>query len=210
MAEHRVLRRTERRDRRRLKAVLAGGIVLGVGAAITLASWNDSEFATGTFTAGHFSVQGSTDGSTFTDHASSGGAASLTFSTGFAALSPSDTVVAPFVLHLDKDTNFNATVSVNSAAGSGSAATQLTYKIVQVGSVGGCTPGATGTAVVVPGGTSLSSVTGASTFELAKSTNPGVAAGADVVLCIQVSASGSLVQGTSATGVWEFLAASHP
>lgn len=56
------------RNRRKVLAVLAGGLVLGVGAAITLAAWNDSEFATGTFTAGSFNLQGSTDGTTYAEH----------------------------------------------------------------------------------------------------------------------------------------------
>ena len=58
MAEHRTTDGTRRRDSRRVKAVLAGGMVLGIGAAITLAAWNDSEFATGTFSAGHFGIEG--------------------------------------------------------------------------------------------------------------------------------------------------------
>ncbi|MEJ7649283.1 MAG: SipW-dependent-type signal peptide-containing protein [Nakamurella sp.] len=46
-----------RRDRRRkFRAVLAAGLVLGVGGAVTLAAWNDSEYATGTFTAGTFNM----------------------------------------------------------------------------------------------------------------------------------------------------------
>jgi predicted ribosomally synthesized peptide with SipW-like signal peptide len=192
-----------------VRAVLAGGVVLGIGAAITLAAWNDSEFATGTFSSGHFDVQGSTDGSTFSNHASSGAAAALSFSTGFGTMSPTDVVAAPFVLHLDKDTNYDATVSVHSAAGSGTAAANLTYQIVQVASLAACTPSATGSATIVPAGTGLSSVTGASTFELAASTNPGVDPGVDVVVCIQVTAGASLAQGTSAVGTWEFLAASH-
>ena len=58
-----------RRRSRMIRAILAGGLVLGVGAAVTLAAWNDSEFVTGTFTAGTFNMQGSTtDGTTFTDH----------------------------------------------------------------------------------------------------------------------------------------------
>ncbi|WP_427996674.1 SipW-dependent-type signal peptide-containing protein, partial [Xanthomonas hortorum] len=32
--------------RRKIYAVLAGGLVVGVGSALTLAAWNDSEFAT--------------------------------------------------------------------------------------------------------------------------------------------------------------------
>lgn len=50
---------------RRIRALLASGLVLGVGATITLAAWNDSEYATGSVTAGHFSVEGSADGSDF-------------------------------------------------------------------------------------------------------------------------------------------------
>ena len=194
---------------RKVKAVLAGGLVLGIGAAVTLASWNDSEFATGTFGAGHFDVQGSSDGTTFANHASSGAAAALAFSAGFDSMSPSDTTAAPFALRLDKDTSYNATVSVNSAAVSGSAATKLTYRIVAVGSVAACTPSAAGSGTIVPAGTALDSVTAATTFELTPSTNPGVDPGAAAVLCIQVTAAPSLVQGSSAVGTWEFLASSH-
>src|SRR5690606_37281598 len=86
---------------RKVSAVLAGGLVLGVGAAVTLAAWNDSEFATSDFAAGAFVFQGSTDGTTFADHASQAGAASLTFTTGFDDLSPNSAVYAPFALRLD-------------------------------------------------------------------------------------------------------------
>jgi predicted ribosomally synthesized peptide with SipW-like signal peptide len=197
---------------RKIKAILAGGLVLGIGAAITLAAWNDSEFATGTFTAGHFDVKGSTDGVTFGDHASAapGVPAALSFSTGFDNLSKSQTVSAPFVLHLDKDTNYDATVTVNSATSSGTAAAQLTYGIVTVASVVGCTPGATGTGTVVPAGTALNSVAGASSFSLVRSAALGTDPGADVFLCLQVTSSALLGQGTSAVGTWEFLATSTP
>lgn len=46
---------------RRIRALLASGIVLGVGATATLAAWNDSEYAGGAVTAGHFTLEGSTD-----------------------------------------------------------------------------------------------------------------------------------------------------
>lgn len=199
-----------RRSRtQRFKALLAGGLVLGLGAAITLAAWNDSEFATGTFTAGHFDIEGSVDGSTFADNTPVGSAAALVFSTGFDKLSASETVAAPFVVHLDKDTVYDASVAVASATGNGAAETHLTYEIVTVASVVGCTPSAAGTAEVVPAGTAMDSVTGASPFALTKSTNLGVDPGADVFLCIQVTADASLAQGSSATGTWEFVATSQ-
>ena len=40
--------------RRRVLAVLAAGLVLGVGATVTLAAWNDAEVATGSFAASVF------------------------------------------------------------------------------------------------------------------------------------------------------------
>jgi predicted ribosomally synthesized peptide with SipW-like signal peptide len=209
MSENHRSARAQRSRTQRLKALLAGGLVLGIGAAITLAAWNDSEFATGTFTAGHFDIEGSVDGSTFTDHDTSGGAASLSFSTGFDKLSASQTVAAPFVLHLDKDTIYDASVAVTSATGNGTAETHLTYEIVQVASLVACTPSAAGDAQVVPAGTAMDSVTGASPFTLSKSVNLGTDPGADVFLCIQVAADSGLVQGTSATGLWEFVATSQ-
>lgn len=193
---------------RKVRAILAGGLVLGVGVAITLGAWNDSEFAQGTFGAGHFNLQGSTDGITFGDHAS-GSPASLAFSLGFATLSPNDTVAAPFVLHLDNLTTNDAVVSMASATSSGTAATELTYGIVQVASVAACTPTATGTEIVPPG-TALNSVTGATTFSLTQSVNLGTDPGADAFLCIQVTASPTIVQDTAAVGTWEFLATSTP
>ena len=50
---------------RKVRAILAGGLVLGLGAAVTLAAWNDSEFAKGTFTSGSLNIQGSVDGDIF-------------------------------------------------------------------------------------------------------------------------------------------------
>jgi len=189
----------------KVKAILAGGLVLGIGAAVTLAAWNDSEFATGNFAAGTFDMVGSTDGSAFASHASSPGAP-LTFSANFNNLSPNVTVAAPFVVHLTPATTSDAVVSAFSATGSGAAASNLTYGIIRVASVVACTPGATGT-TVVPAGTAMSSVAGASTFPLVKSVD-NIADGANVYLCIQVTAGTGLVQNTSATGIWQFQAAS--
>lgn len=192
---------------RKVRAILAGGLVLGVGSAVTLAAWNDSEFAQGTFGAGHFNIQGSTDGTTFGDHAS-GSPASLSLSAGFGTLSPGYTVSAPFVLHLDATSTNNAVVSVASAAGSGTAKDQLSYGIVQVASVAACTPNASGTAIV-PAGTNLDSVAGATTFTLTKSATDGLS-GADVFLCVQVKAGLNLAQDTAAVGTWGFLGTSTP
>ena len=191
---------------RRFKAILAGGIVLGVGAAVTLAAWTDDEWAEGVFGAGSFNVQGSTDGTTFADHESEGGAAALTFDlNGGDNMSPGDTVAAPFVLRLDGPTTYDATVALTSAAGGGDNAAALTYEIVQVASAGECSATATGTSVV-PAGTALDSTTGAADFDL--SAGAGTATGDPVSLCFKVTAGDSLEQGQNTTAQWQFTATS--
>lgn len=191
---------------RKFKAILAGGIVLGVGAAVTLAAWTDDEWAEGVFGAGSFNVQGSTDGTTFADHESEGGAAALTFDlNGGDNMSPGDTVAAPFVLRLDGPTTYDATVALTSAAGGGDNAAALTYEIVQVASAGECSATATGTSVV-PAGTALDSTTGAADFDL--SAGAGTATGDPVSLCFKVTAGDSLEQGQNTTAQWQFTATS--
>ncbi|MEI3842970.1 MULTISPECIES: SipW-dependent-type signal peptide-containing protein [Microbacterium] len=52
---------------RRLRALLAGGLVLGVGASLTFAAWTDQEAATSTITAGTFAIEARTDLGAFVD-----------------------------------------------------------------------------------------------------------------------------------------------
>ena len=189
---------------RKIRALLAGGLVLGVGAAVTLAAWTDQEWATGEFGAGSFNVQGSTDGTEFTDHTSADGAADLAFELPAAEnLSPGDTVAAPFMLRLDEATSYGATVELTDATGAGANAANLTYGIVSV--TGECTDTATGTEIV-PAGTSLDEITGAVGFDLAA--GAGDAVGDEVTLCFQVTAGEGLEQGETGTATWGFTATS--
>lgn len=193
---------------RKFKAILAGGIVLGIGAAVTLAAWTDDEWAEGVFGAGSFNVEGSTTGAedSFTDHNSSDGAAELSFSLDRGDnLSPGDTVAAPFVLRLDDATTYDATVALTSATGGGDNADALTYGIVQVASAGACSATATGTSVV-PAGTALDSTAGASEFDLTAGTD--TSAGDPVTLCFKVTADDTLAQGQDTTAQWQFTATS--
>ena len=200
----------DRSKSRKFKAILAGGLVLGLGAAVTLAAWNDSEFVIGNFGSGHFDIEGSTDGITFGDHAS-GSPATLGFTTGYDNLSPEETVAAPYVLHLDKDSEYTASVTVATpeATGDANALANLKYGIIKVNSVAGCTPTAIGTEVV-PAGTAIGTVDGATAFTLATSATPGTDPGADTFLCIQVSSTALLQQEKSAVATWEFRATSAP
>ncbi|MFC7405097.1 SipW-dependent-type signal peptide-containing protein [Georgenia alba] len=80
----------------RLRAVLAAALVLGVGATVTLAAWNDSEHTSGQFTAGTFSIVGATDGVTFSEHPTAGQAATLSFQAPPTAMAPGTTTYALF------------------------------------------------------------------------------------------------------------------
>ena len=121
-----------RRRSRMIRAILAGGLVLGVGTAVTLAAWNDSEYVTGTFTAGTFNMQGSTtNGTTFIDHPV-GTPGTLSFTVAPLLMSPGDTVYAPFALRLAANTTNNANVVITPPAGTtGTIATNLTYEVVR-------------------------------------------------------------------------------
>lgn len=101
------------------KAILAGGLVLGVGAAITLAAWTDQEWASGLFSTGVFGIEGSTDGTDFASHTSKDDAAGLTFSTGVTDLTPDDVVYAPFAVRLDQDATRQADVTISPDASTG-------------------------------------------------------------------------------------------
>lgn len=89
------MREGRRLRSRRVRAVLAGGLVFGVGATMTLAAWNDSEYGSTTFTAGRFDIVGAVDGTTFTSHPV-GAPAALSFSAPFSAMVPGSTVYALF------------------------------------------------------------------------------------------------------------------
>lgn len=173
--------------RRKLKAILAGGIVLGLGATITLAAWNDSEYATGTFTAGTFSMEGSTNGTTYAEHPTAGTAAALTFSTGFDDISPGDVVAAPFAVRLTAATTYDATVTVASATPAPPAFVGLTYGIATVPAFADCSATPTTPTWIVAQGTPLNSVAGAVPFNLTQGTPP-TTPGAAVNLCFVVTA----------------------
>ncbi|MGY1551866.1 SipW-dependent-type signal peptide-containing protein [Microbacterium sp. A588] len=79
-----VSRRTARRVRQRrvqslrLRAVLAGALVLGVGGTATLAAWTDQEYASAQITAGTFSIVSRTaQAPTFAPHDTAANAVAL-------------------------------------------------------------------------------------------------------------------------------------
>jgi predicted ribosomally synthesized peptide with SipW-like signal peptide len=190
-----------RRRSRMIRAILAGGLVLGVGTAVTLAAWNDNEFVTGTFTAGTFNMQGSTtDGIAFTDHPTSPGGA-LAFSVPAAALSPNDTVTAPFAVRLAANTTTAANVVLTADSTTPSVA-HLTYTLT-IHSAWGCAGGTVTSTPIT--GAALTAGTTSFTLPIGSPvSNPG----APVYLCFAVTADSGLVQGQTGTATWKLLASS--
>ncbi|WP_311259540.1 SipW-dependent-type signal peptide-containing protein [Microbacterium sp. WCS2018Hpa-9] len=202
----------EKDTQRKVLAVLAGGLVLGVGIGVTLAAWNDSEFATGTFTAGSFNLEGSTTSAAagYDDHNVDLGqtAAALVFELPAVAssMSPGDVVYAPFWVRLDSTTTNSATlVPSGITAGTGGNEANLSYTVTAIDPGDACDATAAGT--VVATGATLSAQTGATSVPLAEGTPTGTA-GTPVQLCFAVTAGTGLTQGATAIATWEFTATS--
>lgn len=193
--------------RRKALAVLAGGLVLGVGAAVTLAAWNDSEFATGTFGAGSFDLEGSTTSATdgYADHEAAPGAA-LAFTLPLADnLSPTDVVYAPFWVRLDETTTSDATLVADTVAATGANAANLSYEVYAIAADATC-DATTATGALVSSGATLDAITVGA--DVALTAGDGVA-GAPVQLCFEVTAGADLEEGGDATATWSFTATSE-
>lgn len=192
---------------RRLRAVLAGGLVFGVGAAVTLAAWNDSEYAAGQFTA-----------SVFTTESNSGPGWVSTTQESPATLAFNATAMSPGVSHyasLDIRTTaastVGGTVALNSASKADTLADVLEYRAVLIGSTTTCNLAAfSGSPTWVAGGASTYVAGGAMP---GSPPNTALSAGAGNTLryCFDVrvtTGAGNSYQGTTGTLTWGFLATS--
>ena len=94
------------------KAILAGGLVLGVGAAITLAAWTDTEWATGNFSTGQFGIEGSLNGSTWASNPTSPGATLMFSATTPTDLTPGDVVYEGYAIRLEQNSTKAASVAI--------------------------------------------------------------------------------------------------
>lgn len=117
-------------SRRKRKALLAGGVVLGLGAAVTLAAWSDDVFANGIFNTGTFELEGNVTATgnvtnTTSDWKKYDGAtnsdtdADLVFNkeiSNKSTLSYGEPVFAPIALRLSGDTTVDATVRLASVS----------------------------------------------------------------------------------------------
>ncbi|MCK2037658.1 SipW-dependent-type signal peptide-containing protein [Microbacterium sp. SSW1-49] len=204
-----------KQNQRKALAVLAGGLVLGVGVVAVLAAWNDSEFAAGTFTAGTFNLEGSSTGNAnYSDHNVDDGdtAATLAFTlpTGVVdSMSPGDSVYAGFWVRLAAGTTTGADLvaaGTEADAAASSNSDHLSYAIYQLAPGATCNAAsATGTPIAT--GATLDAQTGTTTVTLLEGAD-ATTAGAAVQLCFAVTADANLEQGLTTTATWEFTATS--
>jgi predicted ribosomally synthesized peptide with SipW-like signal peptide len=195
---------TKRQRGRKVAAILAGGLVLGVGTMATLASWSDNVNASATFTAGKFNLEGTVDNSTWAEHpAATPGALAFTLPVSAGNLTPGDTTYAAYAVRLDKTTTTAAKVTIT--ASSTNTVSNLTYSLIQPTAFG-CDATTTGTTLV--SSSAVGAVTGAQTFNLAVGAPPSTA-GAPAYLCFKVTAGAGITQGQSGTGTWTFTAVSQ-
>lgn len=195
--------------RRKVQAVLAGGTVLGIGALVTLAAWNDSEFAEGLFGAGAFNLEGAVvaepDDDDFDDHDSIDGAAQLTFAAD--EMIPGETVYAPFHVRLDEATTVGGTLDSISVTNPNEEDGNLEYLAYSIyANPASCDDQGVTDGTPIGGGNTLSDFEGNVDISL----DPGDdAAGAPELLCFVVTADeDELVQGETATAIWEVAATS--
>ena len=117
-----------RRTFTRVRAVLAGALVLGVGATMTLASWTDSEYATGSFAASTFNTESSTVAGVWASNTSAPGA-SLAFNA--TAMSPSVSQYAWVNIRTTAASTVGGTITLASSTTSGTLVPVLEYRAVR-------------------------------------------------------------------------------
>ncbi|GAA0433304.1 SipW-dependent-type signal peptide-containing protein [Leifsonia naganoensis] len=197
----------------RLRAVLASGLVLGVGAAVTLASWTDREFATGSFQTSVFNTQSSVNGGAYADNAVSPGA-TVTIAGPFA---PGVSAYFPVLIQTTANSVAGTAVLNGAVLGGTDAATlgaALVYRVVRT--TGTCNAAAfTGTPSFVVGAaaTTRALTVGQETgvtnpLAAATTTAPGAATGFCFEVTLPAGAPNSL-QGKTTTATWQFVTTSN-
>lgn len=205
------LRRRRTLRWRRVRVILAAGLVLGVGAFATIAAWTDTENATGTFGTSVFATESQSAGSpTYAGHPTAPGAA-LTFNA--TAMSPGTSFYAWLNIRTTPASTVGGTVTLTGATPSGALAPALQYRAVRMA---GPSPGSACDATAFSGSPTF--IAGSSSTYLAVTQVPASpvasaigAAGAQLGFCIEVRVapgSDNSYQGQAATVTWTFTATS--
>lgn len=195
----------------KVKAVLAGGLVLGVGAAVTLASWTDQAYVDATFGTSSFNIQVDTQGGgeAWVEADTEAAASDLVFSVGVEALVPGGTVYAPVSLQTDPSGSVAGTVTLEGAR-PGSGADQalfdaLTYTVTELEQGATCADGAVGGTPLVAGRLTDGSAPDA----IALAADGGDRADLCFAVTLPPEASSNTdLQGVTTSALWRFAATS--
>lgn len=187
--------------RRRILALLAAGLVLGVGSIVTLAAWNDSEHGGATLTAGRFSLEGSADGVTYGNHGAED-PAQLIFDLDATELSPGTTVYALFSVRTGQDSMEGTLQMLSSPENDAGLGAHLNYGVSQISGTDCTAESFAAGQTVVPQGSALSEGP-------AEGDAQALAAdqGDPVNYCFQISLPAETddsAQGQGVTAEWEF------
>lgn len=203
--------RRARTRRRRVHAVLAAGLVLGIGTTVTLAAWTDTENATGSFGASVFGTESQSAGSP--TYASNTTAPGATLSFDATAMSPGTSFYAWLNVRTTTTSTVGGTVALTSAAPAGGLAPALQYRAVRMP---GPSPASTcnaaafsGTPVFIAG--AAASYLPVSQVPAAQVASPIGAAGAQLGFCFEVRiqpGAANSFQGQTGTATWTFTATS--
>lgn len=176
--------------------------MLGIGGAVTLAAWNDSEYAGGAVTAGHFTLEGSTDGSNF--RSSEPDSPHILPFAPDVELYPGSRAYAPFSVRTAEG-SVGGTVQVLASEGNGDGLGNfLTYGIRQIEGTTCTAEAFNGGANVVPRGTALT--VGADDAQALPANQ-----GATVNYCLELQlpeGAPNEAQGLTATPEWQFFGTS--
>lgn len=206
------------RRRGKARAILAGCAVLGIGAAVTLAAWTDTEWVWGGGTADNapigtssFEVEQNTftpDGF-FNRETSPGG--QLRFQPNATALTPGDSISAPMQLRTAVGSD-PASVTLRGAVQNGSAPglfAAATYGVYTGLTPANCTARTyTGGTVLVAEGSALTTG-GVAPFQLARdmaSLDPAAPLNLCFVITLPGIPANQALQGLSMSPAWEFTA----
>lgn len=202
----------------RLRALLAGALVLGVGSSVTLASWTDSDFAAGSFGASVFQTESNASKpydvqGTWSPNDISPGA-TLVFTA--SAMSPGTVVYAPFAIRTKAasvagEVVLGTPAVTSSGTGNADLGAALRYRVIRSAT---CQASSfTGTPTFVVGSDGAKPFTQG---QAAGVVNPLAAAtatlpGAPTQFCFEVTlpaGANNALQGQTATAIWHFTSTS--
>lgn len=208
----------------RVRALLAAGGVVGVGAAVTLAAWTDTEWVFGgtgdpatPIGSSVFEVQQNVfDGAGFADRETQPSAGALNFTMSAATLSPGAVVYAPMQLRTTAGSVAGTAVLNGAVAGTGTDAAlfaELLYQVRTDVAAAACdAAGMAGTSsndLVVAG--SPLTAPGAVSFALPAAPDaitPGDAVDLCFAMTFPSTSTDTALQGLAAIPVWNFVATS--